>query len=54
MRTRMPLRKTYEIVPLLLGGKCVSGAHRRNLKTEEYLEKEVPVISVDYGPEIKR
>ena len=37
-----------------MGGKCVSGAHRRTQKTQEKLDEEVPVISVDYmGPKSK-
>ena len=31
-----------------VGGKCVSGAHRRNQESDEEIEKEVPVTSVDY------
>ena len=44
MRTHIPFRKWC---PYCVEGKCVSGAHRRTQKTEEELEREVPVISVD-------
>ena len=48
MRTHIPFRKWC---PYCVRGKCVSGAHRRTQKSEEELEREVPVISVDnMGP----
>ena len=51
MRTHIPFRKWC---PYCVGGKCVSGAHRRNQKTDEEIEQEIPVISVDYmGPKSK-
>ena len=45
MRTHIPFRK---LCPYCVGGMCVSGAHRRDQKTEEEIEKEVLVISADY------
>ena len=50
-RTHIPFRKWC---PYCVEGKCVSGAHRRTFKTDEELEQEVPVISIDYmGPKSK-
>ena len=51
MRTHMPFQKwCLYCVP----GKCVSVANRRTQKSED-LEREVPVISVDYtGPKSKQ
>ena len=51
MRTHVPFCKWC---PYCVRGKCVRGAHRRTQKSEEELEREVPVISVDYmGPKSK-
>ena len=45
MRTHGVFRKWC---PFCVRGKCKSGAHVRTAKSEEELEQEVPVISVDY------
>ena len=51
MRTHVPFCKWC---PYCVRGKCVRGARRRTQKSEEELEREVPVISVDYmGPKSK-
>ena len=50
-RTRFPFRKRC---PHRVRGKCRTGAHSKRHKTEEELERETPVISIDYmGPESK-
>ena len=50
-RIHIPFRKWC---PYCVRGKCTSGAHRRGDKSEKELEKEVPVISLDYmGPKSK-
>ena len=51
MRTHIPFRKWC---PHCVRGKCTSGAHKRGQKSDEELEKETPVISMDYmGPKSK-
>ena len=51
MRSHIPFRKWCSFC---VKGKCKSGAHRRVRKSEEEIDKEVPVISVDYmGPKSK-
>ena len=45
MRTHGVFRKWC---PFCVRGKCKAGAHKRTEKSEEELEQEVPVISVDY------
>ena len=48
MRAHIPFRKWR---PCGVGGKCVSGAHSRSQKTDDELEREVFVVSVDHtGP----
>ena len=51
MRTHFPFRKWC---PFCVKGKCRSGAHSRRAKSDEELERENPVISIDYmGPKSK-
>ena len=48
MRTHAVFRKWC---PFCVEGKCRAGAHKRTEKSEEELEQETPVISLDYmGP----
>ena len=47
-RTHIPFRKWC---PFCVRGKCTTGAHKRGAKSDEEIEKEVHVISMDYmGP----
>ena len=47
-RTHIPFRKWC---PFCVRGKCTTGAHKRGAKSDEEIEKEVLVISMDYmGP----
>ena len=49
--THLPFRNWC---PYCVRGKSVTGAHRRTQKSEEELEREVPVTSVNYmGPKSK-
>ena len=51
MRTHNPFRKWC---PFCVRGRCKNSAHGGSTKTEEEIEQEVPVISMDYmGPKTK-
>ena len=51
MRSHIPFRKWCSFC---VKGKCKSGAHKRVKKSDEEIDKEVPVISIDYmGPKSK-
>ena len=44
-RANFPFRRWC---PFCVRGRCRTGAHQRNPKTKEKLERDVPVISADY------
>ena len=51
MRAHIPFRKWC---PYCVRGKFVSGAHKKGQKSEEDINNETPVISLDYmGPKSK-